>query len=169
MAMRSRWATAFVVCAFLISQGFAQEKSSREKPDEKSEQGKEGAIVPRPTVKVAKGRLVASTTLKGTVEGDARTEVSVRLRSWTGPLVVERAIEHGTQVKKDDVLLTFDAEKITQLVKAAREERALAKLAIRQAELELPVAKQQLPVDLKAAERDKTQTSDDLERFLKIE
>jgi len=169
MTTRSRWATAFVLFAFLTSPDFAQEKPAQPTPDAKAGQGKDGAIVPRPTVKVTKGRLVASTTLKGTVEGDARAEVSVRLKSWTGPLVVERAIEHGAQVKKDDVLLTFDAEKITQLVKAAREERALAKLAIRQAELELPVAKQQLPVDLKAAEREKIQTADDLERFLKIE
>jgi len=169
MPIRSRWATAFILFAFLTPQGFAQEKPAQPTPDAKSGQSKEGAIVPRPTVKVARGRLVATTTLKGTVEGDARSEVSVRLKSWAGPLVVERAIEHGAQVKKEDVLLTFDAEKITQLAQAARQERDLAKLAIKQAELELPVAKQQLPVDLKAAEREKNQTADDLARFLKVE
>jgi RND family efflux transporter MFP subunit len=144
--------------------------SAQEKPTVKAAPEKNGApLVPRATVKVEKGRLATTVTVKGSVEGDATTEVSVRLKAWTGPLVVEKAVEHGAQVKKDDVLLTFDSEKITQLVKASREERGLAQLALKLAELDLPLQKQHLPLDLQAAERDKKQTADDLHRFLKIE
>ena len=45
----------------------------------------------------------------------------------------------------------------------------MAKLAIQLAELEFPLVKQQLPLDLLAAEREKKQTADDLQRFLKVD
>src|SRR4029077_20019776 len=127
----------------------AQDKSAGRTGQDKDN----GPLVPRPTGKVEKGKLTASLSLKGTVEGDAMTEGNVRLRAWSGPLVVEQAAGHGAQVKKDDTLLTFDAEKITQAVNAAREERELARLTIKQAELDLPLLKQQLPLDLLSAER----------------
>jgi RND family efflux transporter MFP subunit len=166
MMTRSRWTTLLIGASVVLSSvSFAQEKSAA-----KPGQDKNGApLVPRGTVKVEKGRLAVSVTVKGSVEGEATTEVSVRLKSWIGPLVVEKAVEHGAQVKKDDVLLTFDSEKITQLVKAAREERELAKLTIKLAELDLPLAKQHLPLDLQAAERDKKQSADDLQRFLNVD
>jgi multidrug resistance efflux pump len=166
MATQPRWATLVILSgAICASTGWTQEKLAT-----KPGQDKNGApLIPRVTVKVEKGRLVSSVTVKGTVEGNTTTEVSVRLKSSTGPLVVEKAVEHGAQVKKDDVLLTFDAEKITQVVRAAREERELARLAIKQAELDLPLLKQHLPLDLQTAEREKKQTADDLQRFLKIE
>jgi HlyD family secretion protein len=166
MMTRPQWMTTLIVTSFFFtSLGFAHEK-----PATKLAPDKDNAPAgSRPTVKVEKGPLAASVTLKGTIEGDTMAEVSVRLKSWTGPLIVEQAVEHGVQVKKGDALLTFDAEKITQAVQAAREERELARLTIKQAELELPLLKQQLPLDLQVAEREKKQTADDLQRFLKVE
>src|SRR6516162_7470340 len=166
MATRFRRTTLMILSGVLCTTaGWAQEKSATKPGTDASS----APLVPRATVKAEKGRLVASVTVKGTVEGEATTEVSVRLKAWTGPLVVEKAVEHGAQVKKDDVLITFDPEKITQLVRSAREERELAQLAIKLAELDLPLLKQHLPLDMQAAEREKKQTADDLQRFLKIE
>ena len=166
MLTRSHRVIAVIVSSLIFATlGLAQDKSA-----EKTAQEKEGgALVPRSTVKAEKGKLAASLSLKGTVEGDAMSEVNVRLRAWSGPLVVEQAAAHGAQVKKDDTLLTFDAEKITQAVNASREERELARLTIKQAELDLPLLKQQLPLDLLSAERKRKQTADDLQRFLKVD
>jgi multidrug resistance efflux pump len=171
MMTRPHRAIALIVTSlFFNSLGCVPEKEKSEKPAVKTASDKDHSpLVPRPTVKVEKGRLVASVTLKGTIEGDTTTEVSLRTKSWSGPLIVEHAVGHGTQVKKDDLLLTFDTEKITQAVRAAREERELARLTVKLAELELPVLKQQLPLDMQAAQREKEQTADDLQRFLKIE
>jgi multidrug efflux pump subunit AcrA (membrane-fusion protein) len=166
MATRPRWATLLILSSTLLNSfSYAQEKSAAKAGTAKDE----GPLVPRATVKVEKGRLATSVTVKGTVEGDSTTEVRVPLKSWPGPLVVDKAIEHGAQVKKDDVLLTFDAEKITQLLRATREERELAKLAIKQAELDLPLLKQHLPLDLQTSEREKKESADDLQRFLKVD
>jgi len=166
MPTRSRWAAASILGSFL----FISLCTAQEKPVTKAGRDKEdGPLVPQSTVKVEKGRLAASVTAKAIVECDAMTEVRVRMKGWSSPLVVEKAVEHGARVKKDDVLLAFDAEKLAQAVGAAREERELARLTIKQAELELPLLKQQLPLDLLAAEREKKQTADDLKRFLEVE
>jgi multidrug resistance efflux pump len=125
-----------------------------------------GPIVSKATVKVEKGRLTASVTAKGTIEGESRTEIKVRLKSWGGPLVVEQAAEHGTHVKPGDVLVKFEDEKLERLVRETREDRESSALALHLAELELPLEKRQLPLDLQAAERAKQQTGEDLQRFL---
>ena len=121
------------------------------------------------TVKVEKGRMVSSVTVKGTVEGENHTELSVRLKSWTNPLIVEHAVEHGAFVKKDHVLLKLELDKIQEQVLVGRENRESSALAIRLAEHELPILKQQLPLDLQAAERQKKQTGEDLLRFLQVD
>jgi HlyD family secretion protein len=166
MVPRIHWAAALLLSgALIVSAARAQDKPTAGAGPEKN-----GApLVPRSTVKVEKGPLSASLTIKGTVEGDAMTEVNVRMKGWISPLVVEQAVAHGAQVKKGDTLLTFDSEKLTQTVNAAREERELARLTIKLAELDLPLAKQQLPLDLQSAERKQKRSADDLARFLKVD
>lgn len=126
-------------------------------------------IVSRETFKAVRERLVSSITAKGTIEGDSRTELKVHLKSWTNPLIVEQSIDHGTLVKKGQLLLQFDAEKLEEQVRATREDRESAALAIRLAELELPILKAQLPLDLQAAEQHMVHAAENLERFLKID
>lgn len=161
MIAHSKWALVLLLAVWC----FTAVSFSDDKPAAKEESAAEA----KKTVKVEKGRLTDSVTLKGTVEGDASTEISVRLKSWGGPLTVEQAVGHGTQVKKGDVLVSFDPEKITQVVAEAREERELARLAIKLAELDLPLQKRQLPFDLQSAEREKKQSDEDLQRFLTID
>jgi multidrug resistance efflux pump len=166
MSIRSQCAAlSFLFACVFATLSHAQENSATKTGSDKNN----SPLVPKPTVKVQKGPLAASVTVKGTVTGETTTELSVRMKAWSGPLIVEQAVEHGALVKKGDVLLTFDAEKLSQSVASAREERALAGLTIRLAELELPLLKQQLPLDLLAAERDKQQAADELQRFLKVE
>jgi multidrug efflux pump subunit AcrA (membrane-fusion protein) len=144
------------------------DKSDKDDKADKADKS-DGPLVPRPTVKVEQGRFSTSVTARGTVESDSRSEVEVQMKGWPGPLEVLHAVEHGAKVKKDDVLLKFDPEKLTKAVETAREERALASLTIKLAELDLPLAKLQLPLDLLAAERRKQQSEEDLERFLKTD
>jgi RND family efflux transporter MFP subunit len=140
---------------------------AQEKPAEKT--GDKPEPAPAPTVKVEQGKLTDSVSVKATVESDAITEIEIRMKGWTSPLQVEQAVGHGTAVKKDDVLIKFDAEKLEQAVETAREDRTIAALAIKLAELELPLAKQQLPLDLQAAEKNKKQADEDLDYFLKVD
>ena len=139
-------------------------------PKEKAKDTKDTSSLKKPaTVKVEKGPLAVVVHLKGIATDEEATELRVRFKTWSGPLLVRQSIEHGKAVKAGDVLVEFDAEKIDHVLRDARQDRELADLAIRQAELELPILEKQAPLDLAAAERSHRQASDDLKRFLTID
>jgi HlyD family secretion protein len=121
------------------------------------------------TVTVERGPLTAAVTLKAVVQSERATEVSVRPKAWSGPLLVKHAVEHGTPVTTGEVLVEFDTEKLDLAIRDARQERDLAEIAIRQAEAELPLLEKQLPLDLATAERQSKQAAEDLTRFLEVD
>ena len=121
---------------------------------------------PPATVKVEKAPFQVAVQLKGSVQCEALLEVAVQLKAWSGPLVVQFAVEHGAHVKSGDLLATFESEKLDQLIRDARQERALAELGIRQLELDIPLLEKQAALDLSAATRSNGQAEDDLKRFL---
>jgi HlyD family secretion protein len=121
------------------------------------------------TVKVERGPLTASTTIRGIVEGSKSTEVSVRPKTWSGQLIVETAVEYGAPVKLGEPLVAFETEKLLTALRDAKEERELALLSIKQAELEVPLLRKQLPLDQELAEREFKQQTEDLKRFLEVE
>jgi multidrug resistance efflux pump len=122
-----------------------------------------------PVAKVQKGTLKAEVNLKGVIEAEQMTEVAVKLQAWAGPLSVVKAVPQGTPVKKGDVLVEFDAEKLDQAIADLKADRALAELALKQAEKELPVLKESLPIDLAAAERAKKQADEDFKKFVGVD
>jgi multidrug efflux pump subunit AcrA (membrane-fusion protein) len=121
------------------------------------------------TVKVEKGPFTAAVTLKGVVQAEKAAELSVRPKAWSGPLVVRRAVEHGTPVKAGEVLVEFDTDKLDLALRDARQERELTGIAIRQAQTELPILEKQLPLDLASAERGSRHAAEDLMRFVEID
>lgn len=153
----------------------AKEKDKDKDKEKDKEKDKDKGGVPaigvaKPElVKVEKGPLTDAVVLKGTVQSEEATELSVRLKNWTGQLVARKAVEHGTPVKVGDVLVEFEAEKLDLAIRDAREERELAQLAIRLAELEVPILEKQTPLDIAVAERDHKEAVEDLKRFFDIE
>jgi multidrug efflux pump subunit AcrA (membrane-fusion protein) len=121
------------------------------------------------TAKVEKGPFKIEVALSGVFQAERMTEVSIRPKAWALPLVVERAIELGTPVKKGDILVEFDRDKIEKAIQDSEVENALAELTLKQAQEELPLLEKALPVDLAAAERSKTQADEDLKKFLEID
>ncbi|HEV3237858.1 MAG TPA: HlyD family efflux transporter periplasmic adaptor subunit [Gemmataceae bacterium] len=127
-----------------------------------------------PVIKVEKGTFKIDITLKGTFEAEQLSEVALSPKAWAppamaAPLTVQKAVEHGAVVKKGDVLVQLDLEKIDQAIKDAREERKLAEVAIHQAEDELPVQEKSTPVELAATQRAKKTADEDLDKFLKVD
>jgi HlyD family secretion protein len=121
------------------------------------------------TVKVEKGPIKVEAELKGILEAERTVEVSLRPEAWAMPLTVENAVAHGTRVKKGDVVVQLELEKIDQAIKDLAVERALSDLTLEQAEKELPVLERFLPLDLAAAERSKKVADEDLKKFVEIE
>src|SRR5581483_4390710 len=114
-----------------------------------------GLGVKPPTYKVEAAPFRVEVTLKGVFESAAMTEVLVKPEVWTSGLTVVKAAEPGTAVKQGDVLLTLDREKIDKAIRDQEADQQLADLAIRQAELDLPILERMTPLELTAAERAK--------------
>jgi multidrug resistance efflux pump len=120
------------------------------------------------THKVARKPLKVDVNLEGTFEAATMAEIKLRPKSWKEFEVVS-AIEHGTEVKKGDVLVTFDAEDIDKAIADRRRDQQVAKMALEAARHELTILKKATPLELKAAERTEEQAQEDLERFLEID
>lgn len=153
------------------SEAATKKAEKTEKADAKKSESTSAAAKPdKPeTVKATRGPLVASVSVKGVAQPTRMIEFSVRPKGWTGPLLVKKAVEHGTKVSAGETLVEFDAEKLDLALRDAREERELAGLAIKQAEIELAVMEKQLPLDLAAAERAASMAAEDEKRFTEID
>jgi multidrug efflux pump subunit AcrA (membrane-fusion protein) len=126
-----------------------------------------------PTHKVEKAPFKVEVTLKGVFESGALTEVLIKPEVWGagmgGGLTVVKAVEPGTAVKAGDVLLTLDREKIDRAIRDQEADQQLADLAIRMAELDLPIAERTAPLEMSAAERAKARADEDLKKFLTVD
>jgi multidrug efflux pump subunit AcrA (membrane-fusion protein) len=126
------------------------------------------------THKVERGPFKVEVSLKGTFEAEEATEVRLSPQAWipamgAAPMTVLHAVEHGTPVKKGDVLVEIDPERIDHTINDLKSESAIAQAAIQQAEKELPILEKDLPLELAAAERTKRVADEDLDRFLKVD
>ncbi len=125
-----------------------------------------------PIVKVEKGPLQASVNLKGTFAAADMTEIILRPEIWgssTGSFNVLSAVEPGTAVKRGDVLVTLQTEKIDRAIREAEAEQRNSEVALRLAEEELPALDKMVPLEMADAQRNKRNADDDLKKFLQID
>ena len=179
--MNSAPRTGLVVLMFLLANVAVMACSRaaaplQEKPPEKpvasskdEPAANKPSVVTPATVKVEKGPFKVEVTITGVFEPARMSEVAVKPKAWSMPLVVEKAIELGTPVKKGDILVELDREKIDKAIQDAEVELNLGELSLKHAAEELPVLERLLPIDLEATERAKIQAEEDLARFREID
>ena len=167
MTLSKRLAAALALLSLLliVSGVLSDDPAPKVKPDPKPAKAAAGA-----TVKVEKGPFRATVTLKGVFTPSEMAEVVLRPEAWTtGGLVVMTAVEPGTAVKKGDVLVTLQMDKIDRAIRELEAEQQMSQLALRLAGEELPVLEKSTPLDLAAAERGKHQADEDLKKFLEVD
>ncbi len=166
-----RWTRRLIPLALLAAVVAGYTFARDDTPPKATKATAPGAIKP-PTFKVEKAPFRVEVSLKGVFESGTMTEVSIKPEVYggmLGSLTVTKAAELGSSVKKGDVLLTLDTEKIDKSIRDLEAEQQLADLAIRQAELELPILERSTPIDLAAAERAKQRADEDLNKFLSVD
>src|SRR5262245_2628649 len=104
------------------------------------------------TVKVTRGPCKVDVTLHGVLAAGEASEVRFSPRAWAGPFTIRKVAEHGTTIKKGDVLVELDAEKLDQALRDLETEQRLSELAIHQAEVELPVLEKLMPIEMVESE-----------------
>ena len=143
------------------------EVKSEKKPAEAKAAPK--AEAPKPaTYTVKADMLKIDLELDGTFVAQKMTEVELRPESWSTFKVI-KAVEHGQQVEKGDVLVEFETDKIDEAIADQETAQELASLSLKQAELGLKLLEATTPIDLKMVDRQKKMAVEDLERFLKID
>jgi len=159
---------AFLLVGFVSAQAPKPDKDKTDKPA--GDVTKEAA--PKtPTHKVEKGPFKIETSLKGVLEAGEMTEVTLSaLEAWTpqtgGMLLVKKAVEHGTPVRKGEPVIWLDLEKIDRAINDLETDQKLAELALKLAEEELPVLEKAAPLELATLERAKKIAEEDLKKFL---
>jgi len=120
------------------------------------------------TYKVKKELFKIEVSLKGVFEAERTTEIALKSQQWAAFEVLQ-AVEHGATVRRGDVLLRFDPEKIDEEIADLRTKAAASELALRQAAENLRASEASTPLDVKAAERAKQIADEDLATFLKVD
>ncbi|NOZ40331.1 MAG: HlyD family efflux transporter periplasmic adaptor subunit [Planctomycetes bacterium] len=145
------------------------ETDKKEKPDTKSaaksgKPKKKAKEKPKP-YKVKRDELKIEVDLDGTFVADEMEEVALRPEVWSKFTVLE-AVEHGTEVKKGEVLVRFDDEKLKKDLAVEALSQSIGQLSLLQDEEEFPRIKRLLELSFEDAERRHEQTKEDYEYYL---
>lgn len=126
------------------------------------------------TVKVEKKPFKIQLEMQGVFEADRLTPIAVRLDAWApqsggGQLTITEVVEHGKSVKKGDLLIQLDVQKLDEAIRDLEAESHLADLAVKQAEVTLPALEKSTPLKLAIAEKKKKEADENRRRFLEID
>ncbi len=119
---------------------------------------------------VSKGLLRITVDLEGAFEARSAAEVIVRLDEYlpVPALTVVNVAKHGARVKKGDVLLTLDTDKIDKLIADLATDVKLGELSLAQSEQNLQALEKLTPLDLAANLRDAKILEEDRKYYFDI-
>jgi multidrug efflux pump subunit AcrA (membrane-fusion protein) len=107
-------------------------------------------------------------SLSGKFHPENTAEIILRPKS-TSTFRIKNAVEHGTAVKKGDVLIEFETDRFEEALSDQRRRVESATIALKRAEEELRYAEAVGPLDMLAAQRAKRMADEDWEYFQKVD
>lgn len=107
-------------------------------------------------------------TLSGKFHPEQATEIILRPKSWSTFRVVQ-AVDHGARVKKGDVLVEFESDRLLDAIADQRRRIELAATNLKRAEEELRLLEATVPLDLALAQRAKRMADEDWEYFVHVD
>jgi len=137
-----------------------QDKKSNENSDKPKKKEKKK---PKPH-KVKRDKLKIEVELDGIFVAGEMEEVALRPEVWSRFEVLE-AVEHGTYVKKGDILVRFDDEKIEKDLAEEALDQRIAELSLMRDEEEFPRLKRMLELSFESAERKNEQVQADYKYY----
>jgi len=141
------------------------DKAAEEKPAEDDAQKKTEQKTSAPATATVKAeRLRIRVELDGVFESTEAAEVSIAPKSWS-ELVVAKAVEQGTQVRRGEPIIWLETEKLERQIADLKADRELSDLSRKQAENEIRLLKETLPLQLEAAQRKLQTATQDYEYF----
>jgi len=120
------------------------------------------------TYRVKRGVFKIEVAVDGVFEAQRMTEIALHPKQWS-VLTVLKAVEHGTRVKQDHLLVELDLEKIDRAIADFRFEQQIADLSLKQAEQQLQLLESSTPLDLAASLRSQRVADEDLRRYREVD
>ena len=143
-------------------------KKDAKPADAKTEAKKESSDDAAKPHRVKKGLLRIEVVVDGSLEPQEMSEIILRPQEWSG-LSVLKAIDHGSAVKRGDLVLALDPEKIDHAIADLRSEIQLDDIALKQAELQLEAMDKSSPLDFESAQRAQRNMEEDAKQFFEVE
>jgi multidrug efflux pump subunit AcrA (membrane-fusion protein) len=144
-----------------------KEEKAKDEKDEKAAKPAESTATLPAHHTVKKESIKIQADLDGVFESENMTELVLRPQEWPALSVLE-AVEHGAKVKKGDVLVKLDAEKIDRTIDDLRAEMKLGEISLKQAEEQLDLLEKTTPWDLEAGERNQRIAEEDRKYYQEI-
>ena len=129
-----------------------QKDDKKDKKGDKATKSDEKSDEASPTHTVKRGPLKVTFDLDGVFEAKTSYEIAIKPDEWNG-FVVENAVPHGAHVRKGDVLVTFDTEKIDRTIADLSIEQKLADVAVQLGESQLLTLEKTTPWDVESTTR----------------
>lgn len=143
----------------------AKESSKKEDKESKDKDSKKDD---KPaTHRVKKEPFRIEVTLDGIFEAQNTTELSLRPQEWA-LLSVLKAVEHGSVVKRGDLLVALDTEKIDRTIADLQTDLKLADISVKQAEEQLSALEKIATLDAEANVRYQRASEEDWKQYLDI-
>ncbi len=141
----------------------SEDKDKDDEKDESAKPKKAEKKKPKP-YKVKVEKLTIDAELDGVFVADEMEEIVLRPEVWSR-FKVREAVEHGTEVKKGEVLIRFDDEDLEEDLSEEALDQSMGQLALLQEEEEYPRVKRLLELGLETAERRYHQAKDDYDYY----
>ena len=141
-------------------------KKAAEEPAKKADEAKKPT--PPATQKVKKGLIKITLELDGVLEAENAQEIAVRPDEWSS-LTVLHAAPHGAYVRKGDVILELDPEKLDHAITDLRKDMQIGDLALKQAEEQLSALEKTTPIDMEAGSRAARLAKEDRDFYFEID
>src|ERR1043165_6180255 len=152
------------------------DKSAKDKTDKPAKDKTDKPSDDKPaTHKIVKKPFKIERTVKGILAPEETAEISYRPHLMVhqpeshGPLTIRTIVEHGTRVKKGDLLVAFDTTTITEVSDKLDTEKKGLQASIKLAEEELPLTLKSVPIELAAAKYAKKHADEELKYFLDVD
>ena len=117
-----------------------------------------------PAYTVARGALKSKAQLEAVVEAMNMAPIKLEPRLWNDLTVLE-AVPHGARVKKGDLLVRLDAEKLKDQIDDLEQELPAAAVSLELTQAEWENLTETTPLKLESAKRLQRQSTEDLAQF----
>jgi HlyD family secretion protein len=122
---------------------------------------------PPATHTVKKGPLKVTFDLDGVFEAQTAHEILVKPEEWNA-LTVETSVAHGARVRKGDVLVSLDPEKLDQAIADLRADLKLSEISLQLSEDQLKTLDKTTPLDLEQNARAARVAEEDRKYFMDV-